>query len=144
MEKHLPAMLEIWLQSLCREDPLQMGMATHSGILSWKILWTEDPCRLQPMGSQRAGHNWATSLSFFFKKCTKTTSGSREMVRRGEWQGGCDCTLAWGFVGPERRGSGQIGKVFRKGGAMRLRDVSDEAGGRDPACSLLWPSLAPC
>ena len=57
MEKHLPAMLETWLQSLGREDPLQMGMATHSGILSWKILWTEDPCRLQPMGSQRAGHN---------------------------------------------------------------------------------------
>ena len=45
--------------------------------------------------------------------------------------------LAWGFAGPERRGSGQIGKVFRKGGATRLWDVSDEAGGRDPACSLL-------
>jgi len=39
-------------------------MATHSSILAWKTPWTEEPCRLQSMGSQRARHDWATSLSF--------------------------------------------------------------------------------
>ena len=40
-------------------------MAIHSGTLAWKISWTEKPGRLQSMRSQRDGHNWATSLSFF-------------------------------------------------------------------------------
>ena len=40
-------------------------MATHSSILAWKILWTEEPDGLQSMGSLRVGHNWATSLSLF-------------------------------------------------------------------------------
>ena len=39
------------------EDPLKNGMATHSGILAWIISWTEEPGRLQTMGSQRVGHN---------------------------------------------------------------------------------------
>ena len=38
-------------------------MATHSSILAWRISWREDPGRLQSMGSQRVGHDWATSLS---------------------------------------------------------------------------------
>ena len=37
-------------------------MATHSSILAWRIPWTEEPSRLQPMGSQRVGHNWATFM----------------------------------------------------------------------------------
>ena len=41
MEKNLPAMQEIWVQSLGQEEPLQKGMATHSGILAWRIPWTE-------------------------------------------------------------------------------------------------------
>ena len=45
------------------EDPLEKEMATHSSILSWRIPWTEDPDRLQSMGSQRVGHDWETSLS---------------------------------------------------------------------------------
>ena len=40
------------------------GIATHCSILAWKILWTTEHGRLQSMGSQRGGHNWATSLSF--------------------------------------------------------------------------------
>ena len=36
-------------------------MATHSSILAWSIPWTEEPGRLQPMGSQRVGHDWATN-----------------------------------------------------------------------------------
>ena len=38
-------------------------MATHSSTLAWKISWTEEPGRLQSMGSQRVGHDWVTSLS---------------------------------------------------------------------------------
>ena len=54
----------VW--SLGREDPLEKEMATHSSSLAWKIPWTEEPGRLQPMESQRIEYNWATSLSFSF------------------------------------------------------------------------------
>ena len=60
MVKNLPAIqepLETQLPSLGREDPLEKGMATHSSILSRRILRTEEPGGLQFMGSQRAGHN---------------------------------------------------------------------------------------
>ena len=43
-----------------RKFPLEEGMATHSSILAWRIPWTEEPGRLQSMGSQRVGHDWAT------------------------------------------------------------------------------------
>ena len=45
------------VQSLGQEDPLEEGMATHSDILAWRIPWTEEPGRLQSMGSQRVGHD---------------------------------------------------------------------------------------
>ena len=48
-----PAMQEMWVQSLNQEDPLEEGTVTHSSILAWRIPWTEDPSRLQSMGSQR-------------------------------------------------------------------------------------------
>ena len=53
--KDLPAMEETQVQSLGPEDPREREMATHSSILAWKILWTEQPGGLQSMGSQRAG-----------------------------------------------------------------------------------------
>ena len=62
--KRLPAMRETWVRSLSWEAPLEKEMATHSSILAWRILWREEPSRLQSTGSQRVGHNWATSLSF--------------------------------------------------------------------------------
>ena len=43
MEKNLPAMQEIWVQSLGQDDPLEKGMATHTNKLAWIIPWTEDP-----------------------------------------------------------------------------------------------------
>ena len=43
----------------------EMAMAPHSSTLTWKIPWTEEPGRLQSMGSWRVGHDWATSLSLF-------------------------------------------------------------------------------
>ena len=45
--KNLPAMWETQVQSLGQEDPLEKGMATHSSILAWRILWTEGPGGLQ-------------------------------------------------------------------------------------------------
>ena len=50
--KNLPAMQETWFQFLGREDPLEKEMAIYSSILAWKIPWTEEPVRLQSMGSQ--------------------------------------------------------------------------------------------
>ena len=61
--KRLPALRETWVRSLGQEDPLEKEMATHSSILAWRIPWTEEPDRLQSIGSQRVGHNCATSLS---------------------------------------------------------------------------------
>ena len=53
----LPAMRETWVRFLGREDPLEKEMAPHSSTLAWKIPWTEEPDRLQSMGSQRVGHD---------------------------------------------------------------------------------------
>ena len=57
MVKNLPVMQETQAQSLGWEDPLENGMATYSSILIWRIPWIEEPGRLQPMGSQRVGHD---------------------------------------------------------------------------------------
>ena len=50
--KKLPAMQETQVQSLGWEDPLENKMATHSSILAWEIPWTEEPVRVESMGSQ--------------------------------------------------------------------------------------------
>ena len=50
MVKNLPALWETQVQSLGREDPLEEGMATHSGIFAWEVTWTEEPGGLQFMG----------------------------------------------------------------------------------------------
>ena len=57
MVKKLPAVWETWVRSLGWEDPLEEGMATHSSILAWRIPWTEEPGRLQSIGSQIVGHD---------------------------------------------------------------------------------------
>ena len=55
--KSLSAMQETWVRSLGWEDPLEKEMAAHSSTLAWEIPWTEEPDRLQSMGSQRVGHD---------------------------------------------------------------------------------------
>ena len=58
--KNLPAMHEIretWVRSLGWEDPLEKGMTTHSGILVWRIPWTEEPGGLQFIGLRGVGHD---------------------------------------------------------------------------------------
>ena len=49
------------VRALGWEDPLEKEMAIHSSNIAWKIPWTEGPGRLQSMGSQRVGHDWATT-----------------------------------------------------------------------------------
>ena len=61
--KNPPAMQEMqetWVQSLGQEDPMEEEMATHSSILVWEILWTEEPDGLLSMGLKRAGHAWSS------------------------------------------------------------------------------------
>ena len=57
---------EIRVRSLGQEDPLEEEMATRSSILAWKIPWTEESGGLQPRGSQRVGHDWASFHLVFF------------------------------------------------------------------------------
>ena len=55
--KRLPTMWETRVQFLGREDPLEKEMAIHSSTVAWKIPWTQEPDRLQSMGSQRIGRD---------------------------------------------------------------------------------------
>jgi len=57
MVKNLPAVREIWVESLGQEENLEKGMAIQSSILAWKMPQTEEPGRLQSMVSQRVGHD---------------------------------------------------------------------------------------
>ena len=70
MVKRLSTMRETWVQSLGWEDPLEKEMATLSSILAWIIPWTEEPGKLQSMGSQRVEHVLSdfTSLKNFIVK----------------------------------------------------------------------------
>ena len=63
MVKNLPVMQATWVLSLGQEDPMEEEMTTHSSILVWRILWTEDPGGLQSMELQKVGHDWATFTS---------------------------------------------------------------------------------
>ena len=58
-------MRETRVRSLGQEDPLEKAMATHSSTLAWRVPWTEEPGKLQFMGSQRIRHDWTTSLSLY-------------------------------------------------------------------------------
>ena len=73
MVKNLPAMQEMWVQSLGQEDSLEKEVATHSSILAWKTPWTEEPDRLQSMGSQKVGHDLATKQQTV--PCFRSISG---------------------------------------------------------------------
>ena len=81
MVKRLRAMQETQVQSLGWENPLEKEMATHSSILAWRIPQTEEPGGLQPIASQRVGHDWATSLSLSF--CVEKTRKDAVSTRQG-------------------------------------------------------------
>ena len=69
MVKNLPAMQEMRVRSLGREDPLEEGMTAHSGILAWRIAWTEEPGGFQSTGSQRSDTTALLTLSCVFFMC---------------------------------------------------------------------------
>ena len=68
MVKCLPAMWETWVQSLGQKDPLEKEMATHSSTLVLEIPWTEEPGRLQSMGSQRVGRDFTFTFIMFLER----------------------------------------------------------------------------
>ena len=62
--KNPRAMQENWVPSLGWKATPEKGTAIHSSILAWRSPWTEEPDRIQSMGSQRVGHNWVTNTLF--------------------------------------------------------------------------------
>ena len=80
---HLPV-YKIWVQSLGQEDPLEKEMATHSSVLAWEISRTEEPGRLQSVGSQRVGCDLATEQEPIVKRKLEEPSlqrtGAREVL----------------------------------------------------------------
>ena len=88
MVKNLPAGQQTQIQTLGREDPLEMGMATHSSILDWRNPWTEEPGRLQSIELQRVGHDWATNTQTHTHTHTELV-----MVDTQKW-----CMYLWGIV----------------------------------------------
>ena len=83
--KNLPAKHETWVWSLGWEDHVEQGMAMHFSILAWNIPWTEELRRLQPMESQRVGHNWSD--------LARTHAGQEAKVRSGHG------TMDWFKIG---------------------------------------------
>ena len=77
-------MKETKVQSLGWEDPLEKEMATHSSILAWEILWTEEPGRTQSMGSERVGHDLATKHHHHHILRLKTYMKTRMLPKKPE------------------------------------------------------------
>ena len=72
MVKNLTAVWETWIRSLGQEDPLEKGMATHSGILAWRIPWTEEPGGLSPCGCKNSDRIEQLTLHFQGAKIGQT------------------------------------------------------------------------
>ena len=98
MVKHLPTMWETQVRSLSRKDPLEKDLSTHSSILAWRIPWTEEPGKLQSMGSQRVRHDWVTSLSFFLYRILAQfypCDSGQWLLLPGPQYLACKMVLAW-------------------------------------------------
>ena len=89
--KHLSAMLETRVRSLGQEDPLKKDMATHSTTLAWKIPWTEEPGRLQSMGSKELDMTERLYFPFSFHALEKERATHSSV-------------LAWRIPGTEEPG----------------------------------------
>ena len=89
--KCLPGMQETRVWTLGREDPLEKEMATHSSTLAWRIPWSEEPGTLPSMGSQRVGHDWATSLHVrsFLHKNSDFSLIMRKISANSSWRKFC-------------------------------------------------------
>ena len=83
MVKCVSTMRETWVRSLGWEDPLEKEMAIHSSTIAWKIPWTEEPGRLQPMGLQ--SRTRLSDFTFTFKdkkKKKKKKAGKKKICRK--------------------------------------------------------------
>ena len=101
----LPTMQETQVRALGQEDPLEEEMATHSSTLAWKIPWMEERGRLQSMGSQRDGHDWATELNW-----TEVFIGWDSLASWGSPQG-VDWTLWDSLISTEHQSLNTIEPV---------------------------------
>ena len=82
---------ETWVRFLGQEDPLEKAMAPHSSTLAWKIPWTEEHDRVQSMGSQRVGHDWAPSLSLSTRLLSLIIISLPEILNCYPWK------IAWRY-----------------------------------------------
>ena len=78
------------------DEASENTMAPHSSTLAWKIPWTEEPGRLQSMGSLRVGHDWATSLFHFSLSCIG--GGNGNPLQRSCLENPRDCGAWWAAV----------------------------------------------
>ena len=85
MVKHLPTMRETSVRSLGRKDLLEKEMATHSSTLAWKIPWTEEPGRLQFMGSQKSQTQLSDFTSLHFTSCLHRAARRTVQMYHLEW-----------------------------------------------------------
>ena len=97
----------------------EKAMTPHSSTLAWKIPWTEEPSRLQSMGSLRVGHNWATSLSLFTFLALEKEMATHSSV------------LAWRIPG-----TGEPGRLLSMGSHRAGHDW------RDLAAAVLSPTTS--
>ena len=99
-------MQETGFQSLGQEDPLEEGLATHSSVLAWRILWTEESGEIQSVGSHRIRHDWATEHHQRREELRRVTAHAtpeppglwkQEARRCPNWQGCANTRLGmWG------------------------------------------------
>ena len=83
-------MWETQVQTLGWKDPLEKGLATHSNIFAWRIVWTEEPAGLQSMGPQRAGQDLATNTTSLI------TPGQSHSEYSGKEDTALDLSAQWG------------------------------------------------
>ena len=93
MVKNLPAVQKTHVQYLDQEDPMEEGPATHSSSLASRIPWTEEPGRLQSMGPQRVGYNWATNTHT--QTQTHTQRHTHTHTQLGDRDDEEQCTTLW-------------------------------------------------
>ena len=86
MVKNLPAMWETQVWSLSGVNTLEKGMETHSSILSWRIPWTEEPGRLQSVGLQRVGLDWASNTHCSTNNCFLNSSAPELSTMPGTYE----------------------------------------------------------
>ena len=146
--KRLPTMQEAWIQSLGQEDLVEKEMATHCSILTWKILWTEEPSR--STGLQRVRNDWVTSLSiqylFFFLNYLSACwvfAAVRPFASYGE-QKLCSAGRAWTAVVVSL--VVEPGSVVVASGPWSMGSIAVAPGPSGPAACGIFPDqgLNPC